>query len=262
MSRMTRYEPGQFSWIDLLTPDAEASRRFYCELFGWTTIDNPTDQGGVYTQFYCGEDTVAGMGEMSPEMQAMGMPPIWASYVTVEDCDKSVARAQELGASVDMPAMQVMTVGRMAILADPTGARFSLWQPGDHIGAGLVNEPCSLAWNELLTRDVDGAREFYAALFGWQYEVSPDADNPYVEIRNAGRSNGGILAMGDEFPDEVPPHWGAYVSVADCDQTLERVTALGGSVEMGPIDIEPGRFAGISDPLGGRLTVIKLHDPE
>ncbi len=157
MAKVSTYEPGIFSWIDLNTRDAAAAKRFYGAAFGWETIDNPTDQGGVYTQFTSGGQKVAGMGEMGDDMKAAGVPPQWNCYVTVADVDAAAARAQELGAQLMLPPMQVMDAGRMAILIDPTGARLSLWQAGEHVGSELVNEPVSLCWNELVTRDVDVA---------------------------------------------------------------------------------------------------------
>ena len=166
MTTFTKYEPGTFSWIDLLTPDAGAAKRFYQGLCGWDAVDNPTDRGGVYVQFTLQDQPVAGMGEMSDEMKASGMPATWNSYVTVQDVDATTARAAELGATIAMPPMQVMDAGRMSILADPTGAHLSLWQPGFHLGAGIVNEPVSLAWNELSTNDTAAASTFYRGLFG------------------------------------------------------------------------------------------------
>ena len=262
MAKVSKYEPGQFSWIDLNAHDATAARRFYGELFGWETVDNPTDQGGVYTQFTSNGQMVAGMGEMGEDMKAAGVPAHWNSYVTVADVDASAKRAQELGAELRLPPMQVMAAGRMAILVDPTGAQLSLWQPGDHIGSELVNEPVSLCWNELATRDVYAAKDFYADLFGWKYEVTPGGQGPYNMILCNGRRNGGILPIGDDWPAEVPAHWTAYIAVEDCDATVAKLRELGGELRVGPIDIEPGRFASVADPSGAGFTVMKVHSPD
>jgi predicted enzyme related to lactoylglutathione lyase len=261
MTRISEYAPGQFSWVDILTPDAGASRDFYTALFDWTTVDNPTDQEGVYTQFQFQGEMVAGIGEMGPVLKKSGMPAVWSSYVSVDDLDQATSSAAELGARIEMPPMRVMEAGRMSIVADPGGARLSLWQPGEHIGAGQVNHPNSLCWNELATRDIDAAIRFYSELFGWQIERSASAPNPYYEITNQGRMNGGMLEMTEEWGD-APPHWMAYISVFDCDETLERVRRIGGQVNTEPVDIPPGRFAVIQDPQGGILTVMKLNEPE
>ena len=154
MARLEKYSHGQFSWVDLMAPDAAAAKEFYGALFGWSHVDFPTDQGGVYTQFQSQELAVAGLGEMSEEMKAAGMPAFWNSYVTVGDADAIATKAEALGGKIIMPVMQVMAAGRMAFLADAEGAHFAIWQPQGHIGAHLVNEPVSLCWNELLTKDV------------------------------------------------------------------------------------------------------------
>lgn len=258
MTRIDCYAPGQFSWVDLMTPDTTASKEFYTQLFGWGVVEFPDDN---YTQFVCLDATVAGMGAMPEEIKQAGMPPIWNSYVTVESADVTVARASELGGGVQMPPTDIPQAGRMAILTDPTGARVSIWQPYDHIGAGLVNEPFAFCWNELQTRDTETARRFYGDLFGWKYRPAGDANPSYTEILNADRSNGGILEMDDGF-GPMPPSWGVYFAVSDCDETLTQVQSLGGKVVVEPVAIPPGRFAVVSDPLGAVFTVMKLNAPE
>lgn len=260
MTTISKYAPGQFSWVDLMSPDAAASSRFYTQLFGWTAVDNEDPQGGVYTQFYQGDAVIAGLGEMSPEMKASGMPAIWNSYVTVQDLDASLERATGLGGRVEMPAMQIMDVGRMAILADPTAARFSLWQAGTHIGAGLVNEPVSLTWNELATGDVDAAAAFYADLFGWTIS-DPSGDGSYWLIENDGRMNGGIRPFAED-EQGVPPNWMTILAVADCDAAGARGAELGGQVIVPGQDIPQGRFSVIADPHGGVFTVMRVDDPD
>ena len=262
MTKLSKYEPGQFSWIDLNAHDAAAAKRFYGELFGWETIDNPTDQGGVYTQFTSSGQMVAGLGEMGEEMKAAGVPPHWNSYVTVADVDQAAQRARDLGAELRLPPMQVMTAGRMAILVDPTGAQLSLWQPGDHVGSGIVNEPVSLCWNELATRDVEAAKRFYADLFGWQFEVIPGGQGPYQMIMCNGRANGGIAQMTDAWPAAVPAHWAAFIAVEDCDATVAVLRELGGELRSGPIDVGAGRFAVVTDPSGAGFTVMKVQNPD
>ena len=109
MATLDKYEHGQFSWVDLMTPDASAAKEFYSALFDWTHVDFPTDQGGVYTQFKSRDLPVAGLGEMSEEMKAGGMPAFWNSYVTVDDADATAATAEELGGRVTMPVMSSQT---------------------------------------------------------------------------------------------------------------------------------------------------------
>ena len=259
MTKLSKYQPGQFSWIDLMSPDAAAAKSFYQALFGWDATDNPTDQGGVYTQFTCEGQMVAGLGQMGEEMKSARVPATWNSYVSVQDVEACAARAAELGGSVVMPPMQVMDAGKMAIISDPTGAALSLWQAGQHVGAGLVNEPTSLCWNELATNDTERAAAFYRELFSWSLS---DADGSgYLMIENQGQMNGGIRALGDEQAN-LPPHWMAYVAVEDCDACCARSTDLGAGVIVPPMDIPPGRFAVIADPQGAVLTVMKLNQPD
>ena len=259
MTTFAKYEPGTFCWIDLMSPDAAASKRFYQDLFGWDIVDNPTDQGGVYTQFLLRGETVAGLGEMSDEMKSSGMPAIWNSYVSVQDVEASTARAAELGATVAMPPMQIMYVGKMSILADPTGAHLSLWEPGTHIGSGFANEPVSLSWNELATNDSERAAAFYRDLFGWSIEIA--SDDGYRMIENAVRANGGIMELGADRA-QTPPHWAVYLAVEDCDESLAKASELGGQVYMPPLDIPQGRFGVIGDPHGAVLALMKLQSPD
>jgi len=257
MAVFESYKHGQFSWVDLMTPNAAASRAFYTELFGWSAVDFPTDQGGVYTQFMQGEHAVAGMGEMTDEMKKAGMPAFWSSYFTVDDVDVVAKKVADAGGTVEMPPMDVMTAGRMAIFADPTGARFSVWQPGEHKGAGLCNEPVSLSWNELMTDDVPRAKAFYEKVAGWSIEREESAPNEYYMIRNDGDMNGGVMKKPAEASG-APNHWAVYFAVADLEATMERIRALGGTAVMDIIQIPPGRFTVVFDPSGGAFTIFEM----
>jgi uncharacterized protein len=249
---MQTYPPGTPSWVDLGTPDLPGARSFYGGLFGWQIEEGPAEVGG-YSMCLLRGFPVAGLGpQMNPDA-----PPFWASYVTVADADASAARVKELGGSVIVEPMEVMTVGRMAVCADPAGAVFSLWQARDHAGSGLVNEPGSFAWTELITADVDGATAFYGGLFGWTADTKTEG-MPYTEFQLDGRSLAGMMAKTPDMPAEMPSMWGVYFAVDDADAAAARVTELGGTVMMGPTDIEPGRFAVVADPYGAVFNVMKL----
>ena len=234
------------------------AQRFYADLFGWQSKDNPTDQGGVYTMFQQDGLDICGMGEMSAAMKQSGMPAVWNNYVSVDDADAVAARVVELGGRVEMPVMQVMAAGRMAMFADTAGARFAIWEVGEHVGAGLVNEPNSLGWNALGTREPAAAMAFYGDLFGRTFDSSGDG---YREIKLGGRANGGIRTVGPDEP-EGPPRWVPYFSVADCDVSVARLQALGGRALMAPVDIEPGRFCVVLDGQGALMTVMRINHPE
>src|SRR4051794_38236280 len=131
MADIDRHEPGTPSWIDLGSPDQEASKRFYGGLFGWEAMSpGPPEETGGYEMFTMRGRLVAGLGPQ----QSPG-PPYWTTYVSTDDADKTVAAAREAGATVFMEPMDVMEAGRMAVFADPVGAVISVWQPNQHPGA-------------------------------------------------------------------------------------------------------------------------------
>ncbi len=255
------YAPGTPSWIDLMSPDVDASAAFYTALFGWETDDQFDDEGNrIYTMFRVDGRDVAGAGGQPPGME--DMPPVWSSYVAVEDVDAAVARVEAAGGKVMMGSMDVMDAGRMAVVADPAGAAISLWQANQHIGAQLIHEPGALSWNELITRDPNGVRDFYSQAFGW--ELTDQDMGPmgtYTVATLDGEQVAGIMQMPAEFPDRVPNHWMVYFHVADIDATLAKAKELGGSVVSGPMAAPGvGRFAAIHDPHNGTFSVLQPEE--
>jgi predicted enzyme related to lactoylglutathione lyase len=180
---------------------------------------------------------------------------MWSTYVTVDDVDATVEAVSGAGGQVLMEPMDVLDVGRMAVFADAAGAAFSAWQAKTHTGAGLVNEAGTLSWNELMTTDVEGAKTFYQAVFGWG-SITHEGEMPYTEFKLDDRSIAGMMEKPPMVPAEVPPNWSVYFSVDDTDAAVAKVTELGGSVIMPATDIEPGRFAVLSDPAGAVFNVI------
>ena len=158
MHVVTKYPDGVFNWIDLTTTDVAGAKAFYGGLFGWEGDDMPTGGGPDYTMFKIDGHAVAGATPMSADMEQMGVPPVWVSYVKYDDIDGAAARAAEAGGQVFMPPMDVLDSGRMTLIQDPTGAAFGIWSPRAFEGAALVNQPNTLAWNELQTRDLPAAR--------------------------------------------------------------------------------------------------------
>jgi predicted enzyme related to lactoylglutathione lyase len=251
---MPDFAAGTPSWVDLGSPDIDGSIAFYGDVFGWTASEPGPPEAGGYRFFLQDSKMVAGIGPLMNE----GQPPAWLNYVTVADADASASAARDAGATVWVEPMDVMDVGRFAIISDPTGAALGLWQPGRHKGAELVNEPVSLAWNELNTRDTDAAKPFYAALFGWEAETAQMGDIEYTTWQLDGKPVGGMLAMGEQFPPEVPAHWLAYFAVEDTDAAVDRIKAAGGDVMYGPVDVPAGRFAVAGDPHRAVFGVIRL----
>lgn len=258
MSERTSYAPGTPCWIDLATPDQDAAAEFYGGLFGWSVeADENAEETGGYRVAMLKGQAIGGVMRLMQE----GQPPAWSTYICVEDADATVAKAREAGGAVMVEPMDVLDYGRMAFLVDPTGAVVGLWQPGRNIGAGLVNEPGALSWNELETRDPDAAKAFYGAVFGWGFE---DHEMPgmgtYTEWKLRGSTIGGMADITGRVPDEVPAHWMVYFAVEDADSTVEQIKAGGGEVRFGPVDISAGRFAMAADPWGAAFAVIKLSE--
>jgi predicted enzyme related to lactoylglutathione lyase len=268
MAEMAKYEPGTPSWVDLGTPDPAAASRFYSDLFNWTIEEGPPEFGG-YRMCLLDGKPVAGLG---PQANA-DMPPYWTTYVAVADADETAAAITEDGGTIVVAPLDVMDAGRMAVASDPAGAVFSIWQPGTHPGAAIVNEPNTLCWNELTTRDPQRSVEFYGAVFGWEAQLVPtgagDADSAgssphdYTEFHLPGRRIAGMLPMvGDSWPADIPNHWMVYFAVEDCQAAVSKVESLGGSVMMAPTVVPPGTFAVVKDPQGAVFSVIALVAPD
>lgn len=253
MGTRTSYEPGTFCWIDLSTSDPEAAKGFYGELLGWGFDDRPTDIG-VYSMAKVGDDVVAAISASPPGDPS---PPRWNNYVSVEDASAAAAAAAEGGGSVLADAFDVMDAGRMAVIQDPTGAVFSLWQPGETLGATLVNEIGAFTWNELATADAEAATRFYVDLFGWGTESMEMGDGAtYTVIKVGERSNGGIREQGADERKQAPANWIPYIAVESADGASERAEELGGTVLMAPFDIpNGGRIAAVADPQGAVFSI-------
>jgi predicted enzyme related to lactoylglutathione lyase len=253
MGERESYTPGTFSWADLSTTDPAAAKAFYGELFGWEPEDMPVGEGFVYTMMRQGGTDVAAISAQPDAQREAGVPPLWNSYVTVESADDAAAKAKELGGSVHMDAFDVVEAGRMAVLADPQGAFFMAWEPKRHLGAGLVNAPGALSWNELQTTDLDAAAAFYGDLFGWSTSPMEGSPDPYLVIKNGDRPNGG-MRPGQPGP---PPNWLVYFGIENIDGALELIEKLGGKKYMGPMDIGVAKIAVVADPQGA---VFALYD--
>jgi uncharacterized protein len=249
MGERTEYEPGTFSWVDLGTTDPDGAKGFYAGLFGWEYEDVPVGDGATYTMCRIdGKDVCALTGQNEQERQ-QGVPPHWNSYISVDDLDARAPRIGELNGNLLMPPFDVLDAGRMAVGSDPSGAVFAIWEPRDQIGAGLVNAPGALAWNELATGDREAAKEFYGALFGWTFAPLEGSAMPYDVIENRNRSNGGIRPQGDQ-EKSMSPYWAPYFGTTSCDESVGRVGELGGRVLIPKTPLPAGAFAGIRDPQG------------
>lgn len=260
MAMMTAYRQGQLSWIDLMAKDMSTAKEFYGSLFGWAVEDQDTQGGPPYAIFTLNDQHVCGLGEMNDEMKSSGMPPVWNSYIAVDDVQAIVEIAASLGAKTVMPPMQVMDAGYMAIVSDPTGAFISFWQKINHGGAQLVNEPGTWCWNEIITDNPEEAQSFYADLFGWTFTKDDSPENDYWVHQLNGRNNGGMMRKPAEM-DQIPNHWNAYFHVADIKASLEKLQSLGGQVFAPPFEVSVGTISVVADPQGGSFCLIQLSVP-
>jgi uncharacterized protein len=247
------YPAGTPCWVDVTTTDIEGTTTFYSTLFGWEASADPSPEAGGYTMFRLrGKDVAAA----SPASQA-DAPTGWNTYIASDDVDATAVRITEAGGTVVSQPFDVMEAGRMASATDPTGGAFGVWQAGTHKGAQLVNEPGTWNWNELATRDVPAARDFYSAVFGWLSEELTDMPGEYHVQTIDGRRLAGILPISPEMGD-TPTGWGVYFSVEDADATAAKARDLGGTVVVEPFDVPVGRATWLVDPAGTPFQVIKL----
>jgi predicted enzyme related to lactoylglutathione lyase len=264
------YMPGVPCWIDTRQPDPDAAVAFYGALFGWEFQDAmPSGSAERYLIARLHGGDVAAVASQPP-----GGPPnaVWNTYVWVESADEAATRAVQAGGRVAMEPFDVMNAGRMAVLADPEGAAFCVWQAKEHKGARVVNEPGALNFNGLHTRDVPGAKAFYGSLFGWEtlglgggadawrlpgYGEFLERSDPGLRERMAGAGAPAgfedVVATLNPIADDqadVPAHWSVTFAVADADATAEQAVELGGHMLAPPSDAPWVRMTVIGDPQG------------
>jgi predicted enzyme related to lactoylglutathione lyase len=250
MPEVTSFEPGAFCWIELTTTDEAAAKRFYLPLFGWTNVDSPIPGNGVYVMLKKNGRDVGALYENK------NATPAWLSYVWVTNVDESAAKAKSLGGTVLQPPFDVMGIGRMAVVQDPAGAKFALWQAMGPSGIGISNEQGALCWNELTTTDLAGSETFYTSLFGWGAKHGTGGGMEYTELSIGGKGIGGMMAM-PKMMEGTPSHWIPYFAVDDADAVANDAKSRGAEI-YGPHDIpNVGRFAVIADPQGARFAIIK-----
>jgi predicted enzyme related to lactoylglutathione lyase len=278
MSHQDRYIPGVPCWADTTQPDPQAAVAFYGDLFGWEFEDvMPPDSPLRYFIARLGGGDVAAVAS-----QPDGAPPqaAWRTYVWVTDADETAEKVRAAGGRVLREPADVPGQGRMAVFADPVGAAFCVWQAGEHRGAAVVNEHGSVNFNDLHTRDIDGARAFYGAVFGWEtlggmgpgFPWALPGYGDFLEQRRPGMREG-MKQMGapERFEDvvatllpipadqsDIPPHWGITFAVDDADAIATRAAELGGQVVVPPFDAPWVRMTIITDPQGATFTASKF----
>ena len=264
------YIPGVPCWVDTSHPDPDAAAEFYGPLFGWEFEDVMPE--GSDTKYLIGRIRGLDAGAISGQQEGDPGPPRWNTYIWVDSADDAAAKVGEAGGTVLLEPFDVMDAGRMAVFADPEGAAFCVWQAKEHRGSQVVNEHGSVNFNGLNTRDVEGAKRFYGAVFGWEtldlgggammwtlpgYGDHLEELNPgtIAGMKEMGGPDGfenvvaALQPLGDDQP-ETPPHWNVTFAVDDADASAAKVEELGGQVIMGPFDAPWVRMAVVSDPQG------------
>lgn len=257
MTNIDKHAPGAFCWIELNTTDQNAAKKFYSALFGWQPDDSPMGPDQFYTTFKLQGRAAAAGYTMQAEQRAQGVPPHWGIYMEVADADASVAKAKQLGGNVIAPAFDVMDYGRMAVLQDPTGAYFCIWQSKTHHGIHIAHVNGTLCWADLSTDDPKRAEDFYGALLGWKFERDARDPSGYTHIKNGDHPIGGVQPASMRKPG-VPPHWLAYFQVDDVDAVAKKAESMGGKFLLAPMSMEAvGRMAVIADPQGAVFAIFK-----
>ncbi|MBV9157873.1 MAG: VOC family protein [Acidobacteriaceae bacterium] len=251
------YNPGSFCWFELATTDLAAAKQFYMSLFGWSVNDMSMGPEEVYSMFQLEGKDVGAAYNMRPEQRSGGVPPNWMVYVAVQNADEFARRAGELGGKVCAQAFDVGDMGRMAVLADPTEATFSVWQAKKQTVALAQGVDGSVCWADLSTSDAETAKRFYSDLFGWQIDGENDPSG-YLHIKNGDQPIGGIQSP-HQHRAGTPPHWLIYFLISDCNGSSAKAVDLGAQVLLEPMEIENvGRMAVLKDPQGA---VFALFQP-
>jgi uncharacterized protein len=257
MTTVEKHEPGTFCWVELATSDLYAGREFYSTIFGWQSDARPVEGWGEYATFTVADGRGAAGGYAQQEGErSMGVPPHWNLYVSTDDVDKAVAHAGELGGEATIPGMDT-PLGRMAVVADPTGARFCLWQSEQMPGFKVRGEHGSFTWADLITPDKERAKEFYGGLFGWTAQETGEEFGFYTLISNGDEQIGGF--MNPTQPGQ-PPAWMAYFAVDDAEGVTAAATGLGAQVFVPPTPIPTvGTFAVLADPQGAVFAILQAE---
>jgi len=254
MPEITEYSPGSFCWVDQGTTDLEKAKAFYAALFGWDYA--AVDESG-YTMCLRGGRPVAGLYTYDRNMLDMGAPPCWTSYVAAADADAAMASAVAAGAQPMGPVFDVPGHGRAGAFSDPTGALCGIWQARGHQGSGRFDEPGTMVWHELQTRDPGAAGAFYSSVFGWAQETMPMPGAPYYLFKDGEHQRGGMMAITPEM-GEAPSHWEVYFQVEDADAIAAKAATAGGSVVVPAVDVPGvGRFAVLRSADGAYFSILQ-----
>ncbi len=220
-------------------------------------MDSPMGPNEFYTMFTLDGRNAAAAYTIREEQRSQGVPPHWMIYIAVDSADKTAQRAGELGAKILAPPFDVFDFGRMAVIQDPTGAVFSIWEKKKHSGIGIEGVPGTLCWADLSTADPEAAKKFYSELFAWNISAGDKDPSGYLHIMNGGHPIGGLPPTAHRDP-KTPPHWLPYFAVEDVDATTAKAQQQKAKAYLAPMSIENvGRMAVLADPQGAVFAIFK-----
>lgn len=246
-TRDIAWPAGTPCWVDYGAADLEAAQTFYAEVLGWTYAGGEPEYGG-YLTCQAGDRAAAGMALQ----QDPADPPRWTTYFAADDADAVAARITEAGGALVVEPMDVGPLGRMAIVRDPEGNPFGVWQSGEHLGVTIYNEPGALVWNEAAVDDHEAAQAFYSTVFGFRFEPI-EGMGGYATFATDGGPLGGL---GGHQPGS-PKGWTTCFSVGATDAAVAAVEKAGGKVSTAAMDTPYGRFAVLEDPWGAPFSVMQ-----
>lgn len=257
MTRVDSHPPGSFCWIELATSDQDAAKKFYSSLFGWSVNDTPMGPSEVYTIFRLdGRDAAAAYTQQKEERE-QHVSPHWNLYIAAANVDDAASKAARLGGQILAPAFDVMDAGRMAVVQDPTGAVFCMWQAKKNAGLGVEGEDGTFCWADLSTPDPHRGGKFYSDLFGWKLEKGASDSSGYLHIKNGEKHIGGIPPAAQR-PQGAPAHWMVYFHVANVEASTENARQMGAKIYMPPRKMEGvGTWAVLADPQGAAFALFK-----
>lgn len=255
MTKREKFAQGEPAWIDLQSPDQNASKQFYAALFGWEYQDNQMTPEYTYSLATVGGSAVAAIAPQTTEAVNAGIPTAWTTYFAVDDIESVQERIGPAGGRVIIAADEVEGFGRMAVVEDSIGAPLALWQAGSMSGAGLINEPGSFVWHELAAGNWEHAVPFYRDVFDVEPVEQPMDDGSFTMIRAGGQY---VAGFRDQEDEGSTPHWEVYFSVADTDSSVSTARDAGAELLVEPYDIEGvGRTAMLRDPQGAVFWVMQ-----
>ena len=249
--------PSNFVWYELHTYDAAAAETFYHGVLGWDTQDAGMP-GKAYTLLSVGKTPIGGILLKPASAFANGATPGWMGYIGVNDLDAFTERVLTVGGGVHRAAEDIPAVGRFAVVADPQGAIFVLFQPKGSRQPQLpsLGTPGTFAWHDLAAEEWQSEFDFYSDLFGWTRSDAIDMGpaGTYQIFAFDNRPIGGMMTRMDKTK---PPAWLYYINVEDIDAAIARVTAGGGKITHGPVTV-PGdqRIANCLDPQGAAFGMV------